>query len=68
MCKLQQVKDIGVGAKPIYKKQLSTKKLVESINYALSDKVAQNAKQLGKNISTENGAKHCAEIIVRMVN
>ncbi len=60
--------DIGVGAKPIYKKQLSAKKLVESINYALSDKVTQNAKQLGKNIASENGAKHCADLIVRMVN
>lgn len=60
--------DIGVGAKPIYKEQLSAKKLVESINYALSDKVIKNSKQLGKNIASENGAKHCADIIVRMVN
>lgn len=59
--------DIGVGAKPIYKKQLSTQRLADAINYALSDKVVENAKRLGKNIAGENGAKDCADAIARLV-
>lgn len=59
--------DIGVGAKPIYKSQLSSQKLVESINYVFSDKVIENAKQLGRNIASEHGAKYSANIISRLI-
>lgn len=56
--------DLRVGAKPIPKKELSVDKLAEAFQFALSDKIIENAKTLGKNIATENGAKECAKIIV----
>jgi sterol 3beta-glucosyltransferase len=55
--------DIGVGAKPIYKKQLSVDRLVEAIGFALSEKVVANAEKLGQDILSENGAKDCAAVI-----
>ncbi len=55
--------DLGVGSKPIYRKQLSSNKLALAIDFALSDEIIKNAKILGKNIATENGARDCAKII-----
>ncbi|MCX7745274.1 MAG: glycosyltransferase [Clostridia bacterium] len=56
--------DLGVGAKPIPKKELSADKLADAIRFALTDKIVANAKTLGKNIAAENGAMECAKIIV----
>jgi len=55
--------DIGVGSKPIYRKNLTSDKLASAIQFALQDEIIKNAKTLGKNISTENGSEVCAEII-----
>jgi sterol 3beta-glucosyltransferase len=57
--------DLRVGAKPIPKKKLSVDKLADAIKFALTDKIVSNAKTLGKNIATENGAMECAKIIVK---
>lgn len=57
--------DLGVAAKPIPKKNLSSDKLADAIRFALTDKIVANAKTLGKKIATENGAKECAKIIVK---
>lgn len=57
--------DSGVGAKPIPKKELSSDKLAHAIKFALTDKVAANARTLGKNIATENRAMECAKIIIK---
>jgi sterol 3beta-glucosyltransferase len=59
--------DLRVGAKPIYKKQLSAENLSQAIEYALSDSIVQNAKDLGANIAKENGAKDCADVIIGLV-
>jgi len=56
--------DLGVGAKPIPKKELSSDKLADAIRFALTDKIVANARALGQNIATENGAIECAKIIV----
>jgi sterol 3beta-glucosyltransferase len=56
--------DLGVGAKPIPKKELSADKLAEAFRFALTDNIIENAKILGRNIATENGAIDCAKIIV----
>lgn len=56
--------DLGVSSKPIYRKDLSSEKLANAIQYALNDKIIENAKILGMNIATENGAKDCAKIII----
>lgn len=59
--------DIGVGAKPIYKRQLSAESLTAAIRLALMDKIKENAATLGRNISTENGAKDCAMVIAELL-
>jgi sterol 3beta-glucosyltransferase len=56
--------DLGVGSKPINMKKLTAENLSEAINFALQDEIASNAKTLAKNITTENGARDCAKIIV----
>ncbi|WP_069999196.1 glycosyltransferase [Cellulosilyticum sp. I15G10I2] len=56
--------DLGVGAKPIPKKELSSDRLADAIKFALSDKIVANARSLGKKIASENGAVECAKIIV----
>lgn len=40
--------DLKVGSKPIYKNNLTSDNLVESLNYALQDKIIANAKNLAK--------------------
>lgn len=58
--------DLGVGAKPIYKKQLSAERLSEAIDFALSDKVIERAKKLGESIASENGARDSAAVIAEL--
>lgn len=55
--------DLGVGAKPIYRKHLTADKLAAAIQYALTDTIITNARKLGHNIGTENGARDGAQII-----
>ena len=57
--------DLGVGAKPIPKKELSAEKLADAISFALTVEIIAKADKLGKKIATENGALACAEIIVK---
>ncbi len=57
--------DLGVGSKPIPKKELSAEKLADAIRNALTDEIVANADNLGKKIASENGAMACAEIIVK---
>jgi len=56
--------DLGVGSKPIPKKKLTVDNLAEAMNYAHQAKIIANAKTLAKNIATETGASHCAQVIV----
>ncbi|GAA0092835.1 glycosyltransferase [Paraclostridium bifermentans] len=60
--------DLGVGAKPIYKKDLTADKLAEGINYALNKDIIERAEMLSKNIALEDGALDCAKKIVGMLN
>jgi sterol 3beta-glucosyltransferase len=59
--------DLGVGAKPISKKELTSDKLADAIRVALSEQIVTNAKTLGKKIATENGALECAKIIITLL-
>lgn len=59
--------DIGVGVKPIYKKDLTVQSLSSAIEYALSESVIARSKQLGDSIAKENGAKHCASVVVNIL-
>jgi sterol 3beta-glucosyltransferase len=56
--------DLGVGSKPIYKKDLTADKLAGAFEFALSHDIVTNSKNLGQNITTENGARDCAQVIV----
>lgn len=60
--------DLGVGAKPIYKKDLTADKLAEGINYALNKDIIERAEMLSKNIALEDGALYCAKKIVDILN
>lgn len=60
--------DLGVGAKPIYKKDLTADKLAEGISYALNKDIIERAEMLSKNIALEDGALDCAKKIVDMLN
>jgi len=56
--------DLGVGAKPIPIKTLTSDNLAEAFSYAHQDNIVANAKSLAANIATENGARDCAKVIV----
>lgn len=60
--------DLGVGSQPVYRKNLNSDNLAHAIQYALTDKIIENAKVLGINIASENGARDCAKIIVGRLN
>lgn len=60
--------DLGVGANPIYKKDLTADKLAEGINYALNKDIIERAEMLSKNIALEDGALDCAKKIVDILN
>ena len=63
----QRAYDLGVGPKPMPIKKLTSEKFAESIRYALQENIISNAKELAKNIATENGARDCAKIILASV-
>jgi len=60
----QKAYDLGIGPKPIPIKKLTSEKFAESIRYAMQEKVISNAKELAKNIASENGARDCAKVIL----
>ncbi len=60
----QKAYDLGVGPKPMPIKKLTSEKFAESIRYAMQEKVRNNAKELAKNIASENGARDCAKVIL----
>lgn len=60
--------DLGVGSYPIYRKNLSVDTFVEAINFALSEPIIENSKLLSQHIESENGAKVCAHVIIKLLN
>lgn len=57
--------DLGVGSKPIYRKDLTANNLAEAIRSALNHNIIANSRTLSRNIATENGARDCAEIVLK---
>ena len=55
---------LGVGSKPIYRKDLTADKLAVAIEFALSNNIVTNSRTLGQNIATENGARDSAQVIL----
>lgn len=60
----QKTYDLGVGPKPVPIKKLTAKKFAESIRYAMQEKVISNAKDLAKKVTSENGVRDCANVIL----
>jgi sterol 3beta-glucosyltransferase len=59
----QRVYELGVGSKPITKKNLTADKLSKAILFALQPKVVNAANQLGVSMRKETGNKKAVEII-----
>ena len=59
----RRVYELGVGAKPIPRKKLSTENLSEAIKFALAKEIGQEARDLGMKIQAENGAEAAAKIV-----
>jgi sterol 3beta-glucosyltransferase len=57
--------DLGIGSKPLPKKELTVERLVIAFKDALSEPIITNSKEMGRKIRLENGAYDCAEIIKR---
>lgn len=56
--------DLGLGAKPIYRKQLNADLLAEAIRYVHRPEIISNAERMAVHIASESGARACAKIIV----
>lgn len=59
----QRIFELGVGAKPIPRKKLSSKELAKGILYALTQEVTNSAKGLGEKIEQEKGTETAVKII-----
>lgn len=55
--------DLGIGSKPLNKKELTVEKLISAFRYALQEPIISNSKEMGRKIRQENGAYECAAII-----
>jgi len=63
----RRVYELGVGAKPIPRKKLTSENLSAAIQFALSQEIKDKAKVLGAKIRSENGTATAAKIIVDRV-
>jgi sterol 3beta-glucosyltransferase len=60
----RRVYELGVGPKPIRRKELSAENLADAIRTALTDEIKHKAGELGERIRAERGAENAAKIIV----
>ena len=63
----RRVYELGVGAKPIPRKKLTSENLAVAIQFALSKEVKDAAKELGRKIQGERGAESAARIILASI-
>jgi sterol 3beta-glucosyltransferase len=60
----QRIAELGVGPKPIPRKQLTSKRLAEGINRVMTDRLMrQRAADLGAKIQAEDGIAHAVAIV-----
>jgi sterol 3beta-glucosyltransferase len=64
----RRVYELGIGSKPIPRKNLTAEKLSDAIKIVLADEIKEAAKDLGIKIQSENGAKKAAGIIDKCLN
>ena len=60
----RRVFELGVGPKPIRRKNLSAEKLAQAIQFSLTQNVRDAAQKLGENIQSEDGAAAAAKVIL----
>lgn len=60
----RRVFELGVGTKPIPRKNLTAERLSAAIKVALSNEIRTASKELGIKIQSEDGARTAAEIII----
>jgi sterol 3beta-glucosyltransferase len=60
----RRVYELGVGSKPIPRKNLTAGKLSDAIKFALATKIKEAAEDLGIKIQSENGTATAAKIIL----
>ncbi len=60
--------DLGIGIKPIHKKDLSVENLAFAIESAFDQQIALKAKELGGKITTETGLQDAVEAILGSLN
>lgn len=60
----RRVYELGVGSKPIPRKNLTAERLADAIRFALSKEVKDAAKELGRKIQSESGAESAARIVM----
>ena len=59
----QRIADLGVGTKPIPRKQLTAEKLANAVREVITNQeMRQRAEKLGRQIQAENGIKSAVEI------
>ena len=63
----RRVYELGVGSKPIARKNLTSEKLSDAIKFVLAKEIKDKAKDLGTKIQSENGAETAAKIIINCV-
>jgi sterol 3beta-glucosyltransferase len=59
----RRVYELGVGSKPIPRKNLSAEKLAAAIQFALSQETRDAASALGQKIRSENGTEMAVKLI-----
>jgi sterol 3beta-glucosyltransferase len=60
----RRVYELGVGSKPIRRKNLTAEKLSDAIKFVLVKEIKDAAKDLGRKIQSENGAETAVNIII----
>jgi sterol 3beta-glucosyltransferase len=63
----RRVHELGVGPKPIRRKDLSAQNLADAIQTALTDDIKRKASELGEKIRAERGAENAAKVILDSV-
>jgi sterol 3beta-glucosyltransferase len=59
----RRVYELGVGSKPIRRKNLTVEQLAEAIGFVLKSDIRKSAEDLGKKIQTENGTEAATRVI-----
>lgn len=59
----KRVTELGVGAPPIPRKQLTAEKLARAISIAINNDVRERARALGEKINKEDGVSRAVELI-----